>query len=121
FSIEQHNRKVELTLDFAEVQMLAQIAGQPVESVLARFKAANATSVAVTEDTLAVLEQQGLIHTQESGTPISISVSSLELLNRIKQGLSSRGLKISNDPTDKSSTVFEVAPDPIEETPDDKR
>lgn len=121
FSVEQHNKKVELTLDFTEVQTLSQIAGQPLEDVLKRFKAAQATSVAVTEDTPATLEQQGLVHTQDGSAPVSVAVADVDLLNRIKHGLASRGLKISDDPIDRYSTVFEVAPDPEEEVPDNQR
>ncbi|MDX1934191.1 MAG: DUF5693 family protein [Capsulimonadales bacterium] len=55
---ESRNRKVEITLDFAEVEKLAEAAHQPLDEVLQRLRRAGVTSVALQEDTLAQLEEQ---------------------------------------------------------------
>ena len=57
FAAESESRRVELTLDITELQKIASAEGIPTARVLERFRQAGATSVAITEDTLASLEE----------------------------------------------------------------
>ncbi|HVK04628.1 MAG TPA: DUF5693 family protein, partial [Armatimonadaceae bacterium] len=56
YDVEKSNRRVEITLDWAEVRSLAAAEGVPVPEVLRQFQLAGTTSVAVTEDTVGSLE-----------------------------------------------------------------
>ncbi len=58
---ERENRRVEIAVDFAELRSLAASQGVPIESVLRKFKAAGATSVAAQEETIAGLEEAKLV------------------------------------------------------------
>ena len=50
--IERANRTVALAVDFAEVKSLAELSGQPVDSVLAQMRQRGITHVALTETSL---------------------------------------------------------------------
>ena len=111
FKVERNNRRVELVMEYVEIKNLAQLAGQPIEVVLGRFKNAGLTSVSLTEETLTTLEQAGGIRVDQAIDPYSVSVASPEILVWIKQGLLSRGFKITEDAQSKDSTVFEAVTD----------
>lgn len=57
---ERSSRAVELVVEYPEVEALAAATGKPVHEVLTRLRGAGATSVALPEDTLATLEDEGL-------------------------------------------------------------
>ncbi|MDO8588466.1 MAG: DUF5693 family protein [Armatimonadota bacterium] len=56
---EQTNKTVELVVDYSEMEVLAGSVGKPVAQVLAEFKEAGATSVAVQEETIGDLLDSG--------------------------------------------------------------
>ena len=120
YSVEQKNRRVELALEYTEVKQLAQLSGQPFDSVLQRFKSAGATSLAITEDTIASLESQGELHVQQwSGVGPTITVSRPEVFARIRDGLKAKGLAVDDKRSSEQDTYFEADTDE-DEAPDNK-
>lgn len=120
YQVEQHNRRVEIALEYSEVRQLAQMANQPLEEVLAKFKTAGVTSLSVTENTLAGLEAQGEIRPQQFyGT--SVTVSDPETLQRIKHALEAKGLIIRDGRDETADTLFEADNLDEEEAPDNER
>lgn len=67
--VEEHNKTVELIMDYEDVVELAQVEGVPLNSLLAQVKAAGITSLAVYETTLEKLNKSGKI-TAVSGAQI---------------------------------------------------
>src|SRR2546430_14679329 len=67
YEAEALNRRVELTLEYAEVRTLADVTGKPIKQILGEFKAAGISSVAVTEETIAGLELRGFIRPRAAG------------------------------------------------------
>ncbi|MBM3457740.1 MAG: hypothetical protein FJX77_04315 [Armatimonadetes bacterium] len=61
FRVEAENRRVGLVLDYAQVRTLAVAAGLPLAGVLGQIRDAGATGVALSEETLRDLEQEGLV------------------------------------------------------------
>ncbi len=121
YGVEQRNRRVELALEFSEVKQVAQLSGQPLNSVLARFKGAGITSLSITEDTLAALESQGELHVQQwSGVGATITVARPEVFDRIRAGLEAKGLAVAEGRDSEQDTYFEAATDQDEEAPDNK-
>ena len=59
--VERTSRAVDLVVEYPEVETLAETQGVPVETVLARMRAAGATAVALPEETLNTLEDEGLL------------------------------------------------------------
>lgn len=120
YGVEQKNRRVELALEYSEVKQLAQLSGQPFDAVLRRFKEAGATSLAITEDTLASLETQGELHVQQwSGVGATVTVSRPEVFQRIRAALTAKGLVVSDKRESEQDTYFEADTDD-EEAPDNK-
>jgi hypothetical protein len=109
YQVEQRNRRVELTLDYAEVKQLAQLTGQTLDDTLTRFKAVGVTSIAVTEDTLSNLELVGEVHSEPMPVPTVITVSSPETLERIKRGLAVKGLPVAAEARSRADTWFRLA------------
>ena len=64
---EARNRRVELVVDYADAQALANTTRRQVDDVLTQLKAAGITTVAVTEDTPASLTGNGVITYARSG------------------------------------------------------
>lgn len=121
YSVEQKNRRVELALEFTEVKQLAQLSGQPFDSVLKRFKDAGATSLAVTEDTLISLETQGDLQVQQwSGVGATITVSRPEVFERLREGLKAKGLIVADKRDSDQDTYFEAGTEDAEEAPDNR-
>lgn len=58
---EEHNRRVELVIDYADAQALANTTSLAMDDVLAQLHHAGVTTVAVTEDTLSTLASNGII------------------------------------------------------------
>jgi hypothetical protein len=98
YQVEARNLRVELALDYSEVKTLAETSGHPLPAVLQRFKAAGVTSIAVTEDTLTTLEQQGSLHPGRVSGRDDVSVASERLAARIVGGLRARGLPVGAPP-----------------------
>lgn len=67
--VESRNRSVEITLDYQEVRRLAAASGEPIERVLQRFRDVGVTSVALTEETVADLEDNRRIEVVPSSRP----------------------------------------------------
>lgn len=59
FEVEQRNRDVEISLDYREIEQLVGATGESFQAVLGRFKKAGVTSVAIQEDTVADLLDNG--------------------------------------------------------------
>ncbi len=77
YKVEQANSTVELVMEYEDLVELAQIEGVPADSLLARFKDAGITSLAVYETTLEKLNKNGkvtalpgadILHQNRTGT-----------------------------------------------------
>jgi hypothetical protein len=66
FRVEAHNKRVDLCIDYREVEKLAVWTGKGVPQVLADLKRAGATSVALTEDTVKDLEEKNQLTVDHS-------------------------------------------------------
>jgi len=64
---EANNRRVELVVDYADAQALANTTRQQVDAVLAQLKGAGVTTVAVTEDTPGTLNANGVVTYRRNG------------------------------------------------------
>ncbi len=64
---EANNRRVELVVDYADAQALANTTRQQVDAVLAQLKGAGVTTVAVTEDTPGTLNTNGVVTYRRDG------------------------------------------------------
>ncbi len=65
---EARNRRVELVVDYGDAQALANTTRRQVDDVLTQLKAAGITTVAVTEDTLATLNTNGIVSYARDGS-----------------------------------------------------
>ncbi len=103
--VEEGNRRIELALEWNEVSALAQVSQKPVADVLASFQAAGVTTLVISEDSLAGLEQTGAVKvirtpladgtglTTEATTEVTnVEVDSAANLHRIKDALAIRGI-----------------------------
>lgn len=72
---EQSSRAVDLVVEYTEVETLAETQGVPVETVLTRLRTAGATAVALPEETLNMLEDQGLLSISDRITQPMVPVS----------------------------------------------
>lgn len=61
YRIEQHNRTVELAIDYEDIVELSQVEGVPLAELMAQYKAAGMTSLAVYDMTLEKLSKSGKI------------------------------------------------------------
>jgi hypothetical protein len=93
---EAKNRRVEIAMEYDDVQQLASSSGQSLPSVISSLKNSGLTSLAVPEDTLTSLQNDGNIHIFHSGGTTTVYVSSMELLNRIQHALIIRGYSLQN-------------------------
>ena len=64
---EARNRRVELVVDYGDAQALANTTRRQVDDVLTQLRAAGVTTVAVTEDTLATLNTNGIVSYARDG------------------------------------------------------
>jgi len=64
---EARNRRVELVVDYGDAQALANTTRRQIDDVLAQLKAAGITTVAVTEDSLATLNGNGILSYARDG------------------------------------------------------
>lgn len=94
YKLESHNRAVELTLDYAEIQTLSVSSGIPVPELLSRFKSAGITGVSVSEDLVGDLIQTGQAsYEQEPSTtgPVTvIRVANKRHAERLRAALKAR-------------------------------
>lgn len=67
FRVESANRAVEIVLDYDEIAQIAAATGREPLTALKELKRAGATSVAVTEQTIRDLMDDGLVTAQEGG------------------------------------------------------
>jgi len=117
YQVEGLNRRVELALEYAEVKNLADLTGQPIQAVLARFKAASITSLAITEDTINGLEAQGELRPEKLYNQTTVLVSSPSLLERIERAFVAKSLPSLVVQTSEAAqerpehqTTFQLAP-----------
>lgn len=92
YQAEGLNRRVEMALEIADAQTLADVTGQPLQAVLARFRAAGVTSLAITEDTISSLETQGALRAERRNGHTVVTVASRSLLERIQRAWAAKGL-----------------------------
>ena len=103
--VEEGNRRIELALEWNEVSALAQVSQKPIASVLASFQFAGVTTLVISEDSLAGLEQTGAVKVIRGpvadGTELAnaattevtkVEVDSDSNLHRIKDALTIRGI-----------------------------
>ena len=102
YRVEARNHRVELAMDLADIKNLSTVSGLTVSDTIARLKRAGITSVSITEDTLAFLEQNGDLHPKHRGKYYEVTipnpdlgVKSPPLIQRIYRGLSDRGIPVS--------------------------
>lgn len=67
WSAEARNRRVELVIDYGDAQALANTTSRQVDDVLTQLRSAGITTVAVTEDTPASLNANGILSYARSG------------------------------------------------------
>ena len=91
---ESRNMAVELTLDYAELQMLSTSSGIPFPDVLRQFREAGVTGIALSEDTVGyyVSTGQASYSTQQSASgPLTVlAVNDPRLAEYIYPGLDAR-------------------------------
>lgn len=92
--VEAANRRVEVAVDFGEVQLLADAARLPVSRLLGSLREAGVTSAAVTEDTLATLAERGQVAPFTRAGSTLLRTSGPELAERIARGLAERGFVV---------------------------
>jgi hypothetical protein len=66
WNAEARNRRVEIGVEWAEVQELAQVTQKPISAILTQFKAQGVSTLILSEETLAALEQDDAIHEEFS-------------------------------------------------------
>ncbi len=121
---EMGNRRVELALEWPEVQSLTEAGRQPIAQTLLRVKAAGITTLVITEDTLASLETSGEIRTQrithEDGSyGTLVTVASFQTMERIHRASIDRDLTmVDMSPGDAQppagATEFQVEPNAVQ-------
>ena len=117
FHVESHNRRVEIALEWQEVNQLAQATGRPIPDILGKFREQGVSTLVLQEETLTTLEQSGVLHPERKMQPNGVMATyvplvSIELLLRIQTALTARNLKTftyPQAPTGITPTVF-VAP-----------
>lgn len=67
YNVERNNRRVEVTVDYAELRSMAAAQGGPMAQVLSAFKAAGVTSVALSEDTVGGLVDSRRLDVRTTG------------------------------------------------------
>lgn len=95
--VEADNRRVEIGVEWAEVSELAQITQKPVNEILRQFKAQGVSTLILSEETVANLEQNGeteitFASANETSPHGVIRVHNLDAWRRIENGLIRRGL-----------------------------
>jgi hypothetical protein len=103
YRVERLNRRVEIAVDLQEIKTLAAAARQPIRETLRHLKSVGVTSVAIPEDTLTTLEQQGEASIVRRGSVTTLTLSSASVLQRLREGLANRGYVSSPAPPSDSS------------------
>ncbi|MCL5104019.1 MAG: DUF5693 family protein [Armatimonadetes bacterium] len=92
--VESGNKAVEIVLDYGEIQQIAASTGKSPVQVMRRFKAAGATSVAITEQTLKdVVDNGELIPVPRLGYSVIPKVGD-EIVRRLMVALPDAGSRI---------------------------
>lgn len=68
YRVEAANRRVALVLDYDQLRQLTTATGVPLEEALRQFKAVGITGVAVTEETIADLQDAGALDVEAQAT-----------------------------------------------------
>jgi hypothetical protein len=93
---EAQNRTVDLTVDYAQVVQLAAAAGVGLETALTELKAAGATSVALTEESVSDLVSAGAARVEQArlpGAPRAVTLlqfSDAASMDRVEASLQAR-------------------------------
>jgi len=94
YTTEMHNRSVELAVDYSEIEDLSASTGMPIPNILARFKDAGITGVAVSEQLLSDLCATGEVFCTcryQNGTIKTwVSVREPDLQRRVANALKAR-------------------------------
>jgi hypothetical protein len=116
YSAEMRNRRIEVGVEYVELDTLAQASGQTLPGILERFKGEHVSAVILGEDTLLTLEQTGAIHPGRIALPDgtsrqAVQVYSVATLGRVQQALALRGLRVrtvglTEVPSTDATTVF---------------
>ncbi len=118
FRVESHNRRVEIALEWQEVTQLAQATtGHPIPDLLREFHTQGVSALVLQEETLTTLEQSGALRLERAAQPNGVvatyvSLSSPELLQRIKTALTARNIVLATSPlplTAITPTVFSAS------------
>ena len=103
FHVEAGNRRVELAVEWQEVNLLAQTAHQPLPEVLAKLKEAHVSTLVIYEDTLSSLEQAGVVKAEQQASQVtSVNVYDPLIFERLKSVLKLRGLILDSDALQKT-------------------
>ena len=103
FATEARNRRVELVIDWADAQALANTTTSPIGDVLTRLKQAGITTVAVTEETLDLLRANGILtyHRDGADTILTFATGFPGQKERVAQVLAHKtGLSVSSSGSD---------------------
>lgn len=98
FRTEMRNRRVSITVDYLEAERLATGAGVSVREVLRKLEEAGATSVAVTEEMLPDLEEQGLAQVSGTQRLATVRLADATLLDRVTRAWELRGVPSDPEP-----------------------
>lgn len=91
FRTEQRNRRVEISLDIAEVRKLAASEGKPLSDTLRTLRDAGTTSILIPEDTLDSLRDLGIVEILPSTKhQTTLLIVHQGLFDRIKRNLRDR-------------------------------
>lgn len=111
---EAKNRRVEIAMEYDDVLQLASSSGQSLPSVISSLKNAGLTSLAIPEDTLTSLQNDGYIHIFHSRRTTTVYAGSMELLKRIQHALIIRGYSLQKGGLvpNESGVQFAFSPNP---------
>lgn len=105
YEVENLNKRVELALDYNELKQQSDLLNRPLPELLARYKQAGITSIAISEDTIGGLEAAGRLMVGPRGIMVDRQTS-----DRIHRALTARGIAPSADhmPDFRPGTSFVV-------------
>lgn len=98
FRVESRNRRVEMGVEYAEVNTLAQSSGHSLIGILRDMKAQGASAIILTEDTPATLESIGALHlfrapdARSGQVTTTAATDTPETLQRIQSALTTHGI-----------------------------
>lgn len=98
---EAHNRRVEVVIDYADAQALANTTSQAMDDVLTQLRRSGVTTVAITEDTLSTLASNGFIRppTRDGNTTLlTFAPAFTRQMDRVQQMLAHKAPGLSVAP-----------------------